>query len=212
MGLFFGTLDATKTAMTNRPVAIIVALALAACRRQDRAQRSQPNYEVVQEGSASGVTSTINGPGETTPPTTDTNVDTTTNFTLPNNPNPLGNETDGSTVAGSPPSNPIDPAGTPGMTPAPRRTRANDTRGMASASAPIMTDTMGSTTPPMAKEMHAAPPASDTSMTTSTSDTASTTTTSSPSDTKKKKDDSSKSGDQQQPPPPPPTDATGTRG
>lgn len=189
--------------MTNRSVAIIVALALAACRGQDRAQRSKPNYEVVQEGSASGVTSTINGPGETPAPATDTNVDTTTNFTLLTNPNPLGNDTAGSTVAGSLPSNPIYSA----ETPATRRTRATDTRGMASSSAPVATDTVGSTTPPMPKETRTAPLPSetDTSTTMSSSDVPTTTTS---SDAKKKRDD--KSGDQQ--PPPPPTDTTSTQG
>jgi hypothetical protein len=46
---------------------------------------AQQNYETVDEGSASGVTSTIHGPGETLPPITGTNADTTTNFAL--NPN-----------------------------------------------------------------------------------------------------------------------------
>jgi hypothetical protein len=45
-------------------------------------KRKQQEYEVVQEGSASGVTSTIQGPGETLPPITDTNVDTTTAMTI----------------------------------------------------------------------------------------------------------------------------------
>jgi hypothetical protein len=176
--------------MTNRSVAIIVALALAACRGQERAQRSKPNYEVVQEDSASGVTSTINGPGETTTPATNTNVDTTTNFTLSTNPNPLGNDTASSTVLGSLPSNPIYPAA--GMIPTTRRTRATDPRGMASSSSPVVTDTVGSTTPPILKETRSAP--ADTTSA-STSDTDATTTTTA----------------DQQPPPPPPT-SMDTRG
>ncbi|MDP9361240.1 MAG: hypothetical protein M3P29_07305 [Acidobacteriota bacterium] len=175
----------------NRKIATlaVVVVLVAGCSRSGKMQRGQEQYQVVQEGSASGVTSTINGPGETPVPATDTNVDTTTNFTLPTNPNPLGNDTAGSTVAGSLPSNPIYPA-------AHART---ETRGMASSSAPVVTDTIGSTTPAMPKETHSAPPPeTDTSTGTATTDTAATT----PSDTKTKKDDGSKAGDQ--PPPPPP--------
>jgi hypothetical protein len=64
----------------------LLVVAVAACSgRSSRMQRDQQQYDVVQEGSADGVTSTINAPGETTPPTTataitDTNIDTTTNF------------------------------------------------------------------------------------------------------------------------------------
>jgi hypothetical protein len=190
-----------KAMTNNQSLAIVVALALAGCRGQNQAQRSKPNYEVVQEGSVSGVTSTINGPGETKLPATDTNVDTTTNFTLPTNPNPLGNETAGSTMAGS-----LPPAPTTSTAPRPTHPRT-DARGMASANAPVVTDTIGTTTPPMPKERRVAPPPeTDTSATTSTTDTVETTTTSDP---KKKKDDANQ---QQVPPPPPPTDTTGTRG
>lgn len=48
-------------------------------------QRDQKQYEVVQEGQAGGVSSTIAAPGETSPPLmpmTGTNYDTTTAFTL----------------------------------------------------------------------------------------------------------------------------------
>src|SRR5437868_6063457 len=63
-----------------------IAFLILGCSRSAKVQRGQQQYDVVPEGSASGVTSTINGPGETKPPlVTDTNVDTTTNFTLPNN-------------------------------------------------------------------------------------------------------------------------------
>jgi hypothetical protein len=68
------------------------ALLVLGCRNNDKGmRRGDQNYDVVQEGSASGVTSTISGPGETPPPTasvpltgtTGTNADTTTAFTLP---------------------------------------------------------------------------------------------------------------------------------
>jgi len=91
---------ADRLAHNMRPIAVamnpktflvlaLVATAVA-CGRNSSVQRSQQQqYDVVQEGSANGVTSTINAPGETAAPTTsstitDTNVDTTTNFTLPN--------------------------------------------------------------------------------------------------------------------------------
>jgi hypothetical protein len=60
---------------------------LAACRGGGPGslpRKDQQKYDVVQEGQASGVTSTINAPGEAPPPPaamTGTNADTTTNFT-----------------------------------------------------------------------------------------------------------------------------------
>jgi len=69
-------------------ISILLAAVLAvSCRGRNTVQRGQQNYEVVQEGQATGVTSTINGPGETPPPLTNTSADTTTAFTaLPNGP------------------------------------------------------------------------------------------------------------------------------
>ncbi|HKO57158.1 MAG TPA: hypothetical protein VJ276_14880, partial [Thermoanaerobaculia bacterium] len=66
---------------TILPLAV-AALLLAGCHRgSSQVQREQQQYEVVQEGAASGVTSTINAPGDTTTaPITGTNVDTTTAF------------------------------------------------------------------------------------------------------------------------------------
>lgn len=61
--------------------AVVVLLAAAACAR-DGVDAKPRDYEVVQEGSASGVTTTIQGPGEALPPITGTNADTTTAFTL----------------------------------------------------------------------------------------------------------------------------------
>jgi hypothetical protein len=197
-------------------LAALVFLVLG-CSRSGKVQRNQQQYQTVQEGSASGVTSTINGPGETTPPLTNTNVDTTTNFTLPTNPNPLGNDTALGSMASSMPVAPSYPVGAPGMAPTPRPRPI--TRPVTNA--PVVTDTIGSTTPPMPTE-HPAPPREQTdtavptdTMTTApppqTTDTTSTTSTS--SDTKKK-DDGKKKEDQPPPPPPPPppTDTTGTRG
>lgn len=207
-------------AMTNRSIALIAALALLACRGQDQAKRATPNYAVVSEGSADGVTSTINGPGEKPAPVTDTNADTTTNFTLPNNPNPLGNGTAGTSIAGTLPSAPSYPAGA-STTPVRRVSQPRtDTSGMASSSAPIVIDTIGSTTPPMAREIRTKPrPSSDADTTTASSDTATTdtaaTTPTEPETTSsapKKKANAGKKPEDQPPPPPPSTDTTGTRG
>jgi hypothetical protein len=210
--------------MTSRLFPLIVALAIVGCRAQDQAQRSKPNYQVVAEGSANGVTSTMNGPGETSALVTDTNADTTTNFTLPTNPNPLGNETAGTTFdalpaapayAGSATTSAVQPSHP-----------LTDTRGMASATAPaVITDTIGSTPRPMPPETRArAQSETETNTTTDSSETATTdtsaptpTTTASQPDTppspKKKKEDGKKPEDQQQPPPPPPaTDTIGDRG
>jgi hypothetical protein len=186
----------------RRKIALLVPILMlaAACSRSAKVQRGQQQYEVVQEGSASGVTSTINAPGDTKVPVlTNTNIDTTTNFTLPSNPAPLGTDTTGTSMAGSLPAvstTPVYPRAS-----APSRPRP---------SAPVVTDTVGSKTPPMPRERQSAPPPreqTDTTMTTptETTDTTSTNTTTMTSpETKKKKDD--------QPTPPPPTDTTGTRG
>jgi hypothetical protein len=70
----------------NRLIAgVVVAAVLSGCGGKGGVQQKQHEYEVVQEGAATGVTSTIQGPGETLPPITGTNADTTTAFTI--NPN-----------------------------------------------------------------------------------------------------------------------------
>jgi len=182
-----------------------IAFLVLGCSRSGKVQRSQQQYQTVQEGSASGVTSTINAPGETAPPLTNTNVDTTTNFTLPNNPNPLGNDTAGGSMASAMPATTSYPSGMPAVS-----------RPRTAPRAPVVTDTIGSTTPAMPRERApqpaprdrqqtdtaatdtSAPPPTDTAMT----DTSST-------DTKKK--DDAKKQDSDPPPPPPPT-TTDTRG
>src|SRR5688572_21280403 len=89
----------------------------AACGGDDEARRKGANgeYEVVQEGSASGVTSSIQGPGESLPPITGTNADTTTAFTL--DPNAVASTTPGTptggTLATTLPSQPMYPPAQP---------------------------------------------------------------------------------------------------
>jgi len=168
------------------PTLAALALVVFGCSRSTKVERGQQQYDVVQEGSASGVTSTINGPGETKAPVTDTNVDTTTNFTIPTNPNPLGNDTAGTAVAGSTP--PVAPITTTTAAPRPLRPRVY-------------------TPPPRPQELRPEPATDTTSTDTDTTATDTTTspkTTTAPS-TKKK-------SDEDQPPPPPPTDTTGTQG
>lgn len=60
---------------------MVVLVFGAACGRESAKRADQKNYEVVQEGSASGVTSTIPGPGETLG-VTGTNADMTTAFSI----------------------------------------------------------------------------------------------------------------------------------
>jgi hypothetical protein len=138
-----------------------VALVVLGCGRSGKMHRGQQQYDVVQEGSASGVTSTINGPGETTAPATDTSADTTTNFTLPTNPNPLGNDT-----AGLPALAPITSTST--VAPHPLRPRVY-------------------TPPSQPQELRPEPP-TDTTMSGTEATTTTPTTTTSP-DAKKKKSD-----------------------
>jgi len=147
----------------TRKIAPLLALALVVvgCGRSGKMHRDQKQYEVVEEGSASGVTSTINAPGETKPPVTatDTNADTTTNFTVPN-PDPLGSDSAAKAALGE-----IPPAT---QTATPRITR------------PRVTETVA----PEPKPRHVEPaPETDTtgtSATTSTTDTTETTTTAPP--------------------------------
>jgi hypothetical protein len=75
--------------MKKTLIYLAMAALLAGCRGGSSGslqRKDQQNYDVVQEGQASGVTSTINAPGEAVPPPvamTGTNADTTSNFTLP---------------------------------------------------------------------------------------------------------------------------------
>ena len=80
-----------------------MVLAAACHRGASTMQREQKNYDVVSEGQASGVTSTINAPGETPPPLTNTSADTTSNFTLAPNVDTTGTVPQG-TIAGTLPS------------------------------------------------------------------------------------------------------------
>ena len=106
--------------MTRKTAILIICAALAAgCHRTQTAKRGTENYQVVEEGQASGVTSTINAPGETPPPLTDTAIDTTTNFTLPDNPAPMGTLPPGNVAGTLPTYTPYPSAPTPAPRPRP---------------------------------------------------------------------------------------------
>jgi hypothetical protein len=113
-------------------LSLMVVGLLAACGdRSHGTAVDQKQYETVQEGAASGVTATIQGPGETLPPITGTNADTTTAFAL--NPNAAGMPTgqgagqtqqsaslsSGQPMAGSPMTAPMSTPPTAGAIPRP---------------------------------------------------------------------------------------------
>jgi hypothetical protein len=164
--------------MTRTTAIFLICAALASgCHRSQTARRSAENYQVVEEGQASGVTSTINAPGETPPPLTDTAIDTTTNFTLPDNPAPLGTQPP-NTVAGTLPTYTAYPP-----TPAPRPRPVTPPPPMSSGTSAPPPQPQAPQPPPTdtAVTDEVLPPATDTEKTDTTkTDTTSTTTTTTP--------------------------------
>ena len=73
--------------MRSLSVCCVALLLMSACHRAGSSGVSQTrNYEVVEEGSASGVATNVNAPGENAaPPLTNTGVDTTTDLSLMQN-------------------------------------------------------------------------------------------------------------------------------
>lgn len=148
--------------MENRVKLVLIAVVLsAACHRgSSTMQREQKSYEVVSEGQAAGVSSTINAPGETTPPLTSTNADTTSNFTLSPNIDTTGTMPVG-TIAGTlPATGPVSAMPVPQMPrPAapPPRTLPPPPRATEPPPPPPQTDTSTTTAPP--------PPQTDTTET-----------------------------------------------
>jgi hypothetical protein len=150
----------------NRLKLVLIAVVLsAACHRgSSTMQREQKSYEVVSEGQAAGVSSTINAPGETVPPLTNTSADTTSNFTLAPNVDATGTLPPG-TIAGTlPATGPVSampmpqmprPAAPPARTlpPPPRVSEPPQSQ----PAPPPQTDTSTTTAPP--------PPQTDTTET-----------------------------------------------
>ncbi len=168
------------------PMVALAVLATACGGRSSARNAAQQQYETVQEGSAAGVTSTIHGPGETLPPITGTNADTTTAFTLnpaalpPNTapqvgtgttPPPMMSSAPPSSAPAAParrpvtqPSQQAQPAPAQPVEPQPTEPPPTDT---ANTTAPS-TDTSTTTQPPAAekpKEEPPPPPSTDTSAT-----------------------------------------------
>ncbi len=150
------TKDMKKTLILVASAAILAS----ACGRPAKLQRDQEQYEVVQEGSAGAVSSTISAPGETPPPMptlTGTNADTTTAFTLPNTTMPTTSNPPG-TIAGTlpQPTGGIDvyyprDAGVPRTAPRPRPTTPPPTEPPLTTTTaeppPPSTDTTSTTAP-----------------------------------------------------------------
>lgn len=139
---------------------VVMVMSLAACGDEDGVGKAdQKNFEVVQEGSANGVTSTIAGPGELLPPLTGTNADTTTAFTIAPNaaaaPPPLvtGTIPSPSSTAGYPSAaepdrrEPSRPQSQP--RPAPERAPRPDPRDLETDPRPQPAPTDTATTPPL---------------------------------------------------------------
>lgn len=101
--------------MNTKLICGFLSVALAVSCSKGGGAKSQEQYETVQEGSAAGVTSTIHGPGETLPPITGTNADTTTAFALDANGLPTTTTTNltPNTMAGTLPSQQPVPMTTP---------------------------------------------------------------------------------------------------
>lgn len=184
---------------TRLKVALLVLAFSAACHRgSSTMQREQKNYSVVSEGQASGVSSTINAPGETTPPMTNTSADTTSNFTLTPNVDTTGTLPPG-TIAGTLPTTTAMP-GTAMPAPMPRPMPATIQR---SPSRVVITNTNPPATqtqpqqPERRRELQPPPPPPRTDTTAPVPPPEQTDTT---------------DEDQNQPPPPPPPTQTDTRG
>jgi hypothetical protein len=115
------TSSPAKEAMKKTSVfcSLAIALSLIACGGNDQVRKTdQAEYEVVQEGSAGGATSTGLTDGTSAPPMamTGTNADTTTAFNLPTvSGAPVDPNAAPGTIASSLPGNVYD-----GSTPAPR--------------------------------------------------------------------------------------------
>jgi hypothetical protein len=189
------------------PVTFLVVLA--ACGGDDKRKAGgQAEFETVQEGSAAGVTSTIQGPGETIPPITATNVDTTTAFTLNPNVATTPQQPVGGTLAGTfPDPTTMTPTTTgtyrpPVARPAPVRTttpRPVET----TEPAPAPTQTTDTAVAPPTQTTTAPPTSTTTTTTTSTQPPPPASTTTKPPANSEREDDEDAETDTAPPPPPP---------
>jgi hypothetical protein len=183
----------------ERVLLTAAVLAAFACHGSDnKAVRKDQQYDVVQEGEASGASSTVNAPGEAAPvagaPLTGTGADTTTNF----------NSTPGVvSTAGA-------PAGTlAGTLPPPMPGGSSAPRPMTSSSTVIPTPLprripAQTTQPKQRPEMPPPTTTADDQTTTSSDTTDSTSTSTQPPPGKKKSDEKTDTTSTEPPPPPPP--------
>jgi hypothetical protein len=181
--------------MENRLKLVLLAVVLAAaCHRGSSTMtREQKNYQVVPEGQAGGVSATINAPGETAPPLTNTSADTTSNFTLA--PNVDASATMPGTIAGTLPSTgPVTPF--PQAAPPPPRVIVTNTNPPQAQPQP----------PPRRKQPELPPPPPQ------QTDTSTTTAEPAPPPTETADQPDQQEPQQEQPPPPPPPTQTDTRG
>lgn len=198
--------------MKNTLTYLAIAAVVAACHGNSGTlqRKDQQQYEVVQEGQTSGVTSTINAPGETPPPEpmTGTNDDTTSTFSLPQVSTTGTQNGQPGTIAGTlpqqapPPPRPVRPpqtatTGTVTTITTPTETIITNTTAATPRPKPVKkppkTDTAASpppatsTVPPGTDTAPPPPPSTDTSTTTN--------------GTKDKKDDPPSTQTDTQPPP-----------
>jgi len=196
----------------ERVLLTAVVLGTFACHGSDgKAVRKDQQYDVVQEGDASGASSTINAPGEAPPvagaPLTGTGADTTTNF----NSTPGVMSTAGApagTLAGT-----LPPPMPGGVAPVPRDANGQLARPMTSSSMVVPTPTLPRRTPapaaqPKQRPEMPPPPTTTEDQTTTASDTSDTTESTSistqPPPEKKKSEKTDTTSTEQPPPPPPP--------
>ena len=209
--------------MTNKliyPIVVVVFAAACGGDGEDGKAVAGQQYETVQEGSAAGVTSSIAGPGETLPPITNTNADTTSAFAL--NPNAVPMAPQSGAVAGTmpPPSQPVYSGTGGGVSPAPRPSSPTTQR-QAYVPPPMTSSTRPAPQQPPAPAENAAPapqqpaeepaeepaPSTDTSATTNTAPPPPTNTAPPPSERPKPQEEPQEEEAEEpaeEPPPPPP--------
>src|SRR4029079_12781389 len=188
-------------------VLLVTAAAALGCHgRSGPAQRNQPQYDVVQEGQSDTATSTISAPGETQPPVTATNTDTTGSCAL-------GTASPPANMPGGPVAGGVMQPQQPGSMASgmPQATPVQPPRTSSHAYVPPPTATTVVTTPPQpppARTRDRKPPTetTDTTATTDTTDTATTDTvatdtTSTQKPPKKEKEKEEKTETSQPPPP-----------
>jgi hypothetical protein len=97
--------------MNSKWILPLALLAAVACGKDNDKRTQQQEFETVEEGSAAGVTANLSGPGESLPPITSTNADTTSAFAI--DPNVAPTATQPEVMAGTLPLPPMTSASKP---------------------------------------------------------------------------------------------------